>query len=71
MDDLLAPMHIILLLVVALLVFGPKRLPHLGSDLAKGIKAFQQELHGSTSLSADASSERDHNTHQSLDDSGS
>ena len=46
MDDLFAPMHIVLLLVVALLVFGPKRLPHLGSDLAKGIKEFQNELHG-------------------------
>ncbi len=46
MDDLFAPMHIVLLLIVALLVFGPKRLPHLGSDLAKGIREFQNELHG-------------------------
>ena len=51
MDDLFAPMHIVLLLVVALLVFGPKRLTHLGSDLAKGIREFQNELHGTKNSS--------------------
>ena len=49
MDDLLAPMHIILLLIVALIIFGPKRLPHLGSDLAKGIQSFRKELHRTSS----------------------
>ncbi|WP_037912882.1 twin-arginine translocase TatA/TatE family subunit [Sulfobacillus thermosulfidooxidans] len=71
MDDLLAPMHIVVLLIVALLVFGPKRLPHLGSDLAKGIKAFQQELHGSNTLSAHVPSEDSQNPNSSSNNHGS
>ncbi|WP_020375418.1 twin-arginine translocase TatA/TatE family subunit [Sulfobacillus thermosulfidooxidans] len=71
MDDLLAPMHIVVLLIVALLIFGPKRLPHLGSDLAKGIKAFQQELHGSNTLSAHVPSEDSQNPNSSSNNHGS
>jgi sec-independent protein translocase protein TatA len=42
--DLLSPMHIIVLLVVALLVFGPKRLPEIGSGLGKSIREFKQSM---------------------------
>lgn len=31
---------------VALLLFGGKKLPELGSGLAKGMKNFQDGLHG-------------------------
>lgn len=42
--DLLSPMHIIVLLVVALLIFGPKRLPEIGSGLGKSIRDFKQSM---------------------------
>ena len=42
--DLLSPMHIIVLLVVALLIFGPKRLPEIGSGLGKSIREFKQSM---------------------------
>ena len=46
MDDLLSPMHIVVLLIVALLIFGPKRLPEIGGNLAKSIKEFKQAMNG-------------------------
>lgn len=34
--------ELILLLVVALVIFGPKRLPEIGSSLGKGIREFRK-----------------------------
>lgn len=36
--------HLILLLVIALLFFGPSRLPQLGQSLGKAIRGFKQGL---------------------------
>lgn len=49
MDDLLSPMHIVVLLIVALLIFGPKRLPEIGGNLAKSIKEFKRAMNGDAS----------------------
>ena len=38
------PIHIAVLLVILLLVFGAKRLPELGRSLGKGINEFKQGL---------------------------
>lgn len=45
--DILSPLHIIILLVIALLVFGPKRLPEIGSGLGRSIREFKQSMNGS------------------------
>ena len=44
MGDLLSPVHIILILIVALLIFGPRRLPELGGAVGKTIKEFQKSM---------------------------
>ena len=44
--DIFSPLHIIILLVIALLVFGPKRLPEIGSGLGKSIREFKQSMSG-------------------------
>ncbi len=44
--DLLAPTHILLILVVALLVLGPKRLPEVGRSLGRGLRDFRQGIQG-------------------------
>ena len=42
--ELFTPGHMILVLVVALFVFGPKKLPELGQGLGKGIRSFRDSL---------------------------
>lgn len=44
LGDLLSPLHIALLLIVALLIFGPRRLPELGGAVGKTIKEFQRSM---------------------------
>jgi sec-independent protein translocase protein TatA len=39
-------MEIILVLIVALIVFGPKKLPELGKSLGKGINEFKGSIGG-------------------------
>ncbi len=36
------PIHIIIILIVALLLFGPSRLPELGRSLGKGLNEFRR-----------------------------
>lgn len=36
--------HILILMVIALLVFGAKRIPEIGSSLGKGIREFKNSL---------------------------
>jgi len=40
------PWEIILVLIVALLVFGPKRLPEMGKSVGKGMREFKDSLAG-------------------------
>ncbi|HEY1160348.1 MAG TPA: twin-arginine translocase TatA/TatE family subunit [Terracidiphilus sp.] len=48
MGDLLQPWHMVVLLVVAFLVFGAKRLPELGKGLGEGLKGFREGIKGVT-----------------------
>jgi sec-independent protein translocase protein TatA len=40
------PIELAIVLVIALIVFGPKRLPELGRSLGKGIREFRGSLSG-------------------------
>jgi sec-independent protein translocase protein TatA len=40
----IGPGEIVILLVVALLVFGPKRLPEMGRSIGKGMREFKTSL---------------------------
>lgn len=44
LDSLLSPLHIVILLIVALLVFGPRRLPELGGAVGKTFREFQKSM---------------------------
>jgi sec-independent protein translocase protein TatA len=39
-----SPSHIIIVLLIALLVFGPKRLPEMGKSLGQSIRGFRSSL---------------------------
>jgi sec-independent protein translocase protein TatA len=43
-EGLLQPTHLLIILAVALFVFGPKKLPELGQGLGKGIRSFRDSL---------------------------
>jgi sec-independent protein translocase protein TatA len=44
--DILQPTHLLFVLVVALLVLGPKRLPEVGRTLGNGIRDFRSAING-------------------------
>jgi sec-independent protein translocase protein TatA len=46
LEGLFQPTHLILILAMAVLVFGPKKLPELGQGLGKGIRGFKDALSG-------------------------
>jgi sec-independent protein translocase protein TatA len=46
--DIFQPTHLLLILVVVLLVLGPKRLPEAGRSLGRGIHDFRGALNGGT-----------------------
>ena len=43
-EGLLQPMHLLILLIIVLIIFGPGKLPELGSSLGKAIKGFKNAM---------------------------
>ncbi len=44
LEGLFQPMHLLVILFIAVLVFGPKRLPELGKGLGEGIRGFKDAM---------------------------
>jgi sec-independent protein translocase protein TatA len=60
MEGLFQPMHLILIFAIALLLFGPKKLPELGKGLGEGIRALKEGMKEGSQASA--SNEQGKNT---------
>jgi sec-independent protein translocase protein TatA len=43
-EGLFQPMHLLVIFGIALLVFGPKKLPELGKGLGDGIRGFRAAM---------------------------
>ncbi|HYB13427.1 MAG TPA: twin-arginine translocase TatA/TatE family subunit [Myxococcota bacterium] len=43
-EGLFQPTHLLLILLIALIIFGPRRLPELGRSLGTAIRDFKQGL---------------------------
>lgn len=43
-EGLFQPIHLLVILVIALIVFGPGKLPELGAGLGKSIREFKKAL---------------------------
>jgi sec-independent protein translocase protein TatA len=43
-EGLLQPMHLLVIFFIALLVFGPKKLPELGKGLGEGMRALKEGM---------------------------
>jgi sec-independent protein translocase protein TatA len=46
MEGLLSPTHLIFILLIVLIIFGPGKLPELGKGLGKGIREFKDAIRG-------------------------
>ncbi|MFZ0311182.1 MAG: twin-arginine translocase TatA/TatE family subunit [Candidatus Korobacteraceae bacterium] len=44
MEGLFQPMHLLVILIIVLLIFGPKKLGDLGKGLGEGIRNFKSSL---------------------------
>ena len=44
LDNLFKPTHLLVILFIALLVFGPKKLPELGKGLGEAIRGFKESM---------------------------
>jgi sec-independent protein translocase protein TatA len=58
MGELFQPTHLLIVAVIALLVFGPRKLPELGKGLGEGLRGFKDGIKGSPS---DAEKQQDAN----------
>ena len=43
-EGLFQPMHLLVIIGLALLVFGPKKLPELGKGIGEGIRGFKAAI---------------------------
>ena len=46
------PIHLAILLVILLMVFGAKRLPEMGRSLGSGLRGFTESINGDTTAPA-------------------
>jgi sec-independent protein translocase protein TatA len=42
----IGPLEIVIVLIIVLIIFGPKRLPDLGRSLGKGMREFKDSVSG-------------------------
>jgi sec-independent protein translocase protein TatA len=47
-EGLFQPMHLLVIFFIALLVFGPKKLPELGKGIGEGIRALKEGMKDSS-----------------------
>jgi sec-independent protein translocase protein TatA len=43
-EGLFQPTHLLVILAIALLIFGPKKLPELGKGIGQGIRSFKSAI---------------------------
>jgi sec-independent protein translocase protein TatA len=45
-EGLFQPTHLLIIAAIALLIFGPKKLPELGKGMGEGIRGFKAAMQG-------------------------
>jgi sec-independent protein translocase protein TatA len=56
--DLLQPMHLLIILAVGVLLFGPKKIPELGKGLGEGIRGFKDAIKSATDAASDTTEKK-------------
>jgi sec-independent protein translocase protein TatA len=44
MEGLFQPMHLLVIFLIALIIFGPKKLPELGKGIGEGFRALKDSM---------------------------
>jgi sec-independent protein translocase protein TatA len=57
LDRLLQPEHLIVILLIALLIFGPTKLPGLGKGLGEAFRGFKDGIKGTPDADTTAKQE--------------
>lgn len=57
MEGLFQPWHLIAVLLIALLLFGPTRLPQLGKSIGDGLRTLKDSMKSRTDAKPEAKSE--------------
>jgi sec-independent protein translocase protein TatA len=59
LEGLFQPMHLLMIFGIALLVFGPKKLPELGKGIGEGIRGFKSAMKAEEDKAESASTAHD------------
>jgi sec-independent protein translocase protein TatA len=59
LEGLFQPTHLIIIFAIALLIFGPKKLPELGKGLGEGIRALKESMKDNASASTSTEKSKD------------
>jgi len=59
MEGLFQPTHLIFILLIVLILFGPGKLPELGKGLGKGIREFKDALRGGMSSTEESAEKKE------------
>ena len=62
MGELFAPWHLVVIVVIALLIFGPRKLPELGKGLGEGLRGFKDAVKGGADAKPTATASSDAHT---------
>ena len=57
-EGLLQPMHLIIILIIVLIIFGPGKLPELGGSIGKAIRGFKKAMEEPEKKSAETKEEK-------------
>jgi len=58
-EGLFQPTHLLVIFGIALLVFGPRKLPELGKSIGEGIRGFRSAMKGPESSAQEATNPND------------
>jgi sec-independent protein translocase protein TatA len=58
LEGLFQPLHLLIIAGIALLIFGPKKLPELGRGLGDGIRGFKSAISGKDDAKDDVDKEK-------------
>jgi sec-independent protein translocase protein TatA len=59
LEGLFQPMHLLIIFGIALLVFGPKKLPELGKGIGDGIRGFKSAMKEKDGLPEKSATQKD------------